>query len=342
MSPACASCGSQTNVAFRAQDLNQRITDAVFTYYRCPACSLIFLSPIPENLGDYYNSQYDVYDKPATTAELAARAEEERDRIDLVKRFVSGGRLLDIGPAYGAFAYLAKHSGFEVDALEMDEGCCQYLTHVVGVRAVHSMDPQATLASAGRYSAITLWHVVEHLSDPWGALATAAEHLEPGGILAIIAPSPDALHLRVFRQYWSRLEAPRHVALIPATLLVERLQATDLRCIYRTTVTRDSFLLGSTGIIYQSLGHCIGAVIPGLARKPVACASSVSAGDTPMPPPDLPAGGSSSGRGRLVSGAWWGVRMALLPLAGLLSRLSYIEGWGAAYTLVFQKPLGAA
>lgn len=198
-----------------------------FDYFRCQHCALIFLDPIPENLGDAYSQTY--YAIPNSMPALAREAASKRYQIDLVRRFVKGGRLLDIGPGHGAFALLAKEAGFAITTIELDATCCQFLRDVVGVDAIQSDTPAEILPTLEPQDAITLWHVIEHLPDPWTTLARAAERLAPGGILLVAAPNPAALQFALFRSRWVHLDAPRHVALLPVPLLVRRLVSAGLQ-----------------------------------------------------------------------------------------------------------------
>ncbi len=79
-----------------------------------------------------------------------------------------------------------------------------------------------------------MWQVVEHLADPWAVLAAAAGNLEPGGILVVATPNPDALSLRLLGARWPHLDAPRHLWLIPVAVLDEFLGARGLRRVMLT------------------------------------------------------------------------------------------------------------
>jgi len=229
----CPQCKKESQLIFHAKDYNRRISKEYFDYYRCQSCELIFLWPIPVNLDIYYPKQY--YSIPVSLEQLEARAEGERYKIKIVQSFVSMGRLLEIGPAYGSFTYLAKQAGFEVEAIEMDSECCQFLEDVVGVKAINSDDPSEALKTLEKYDVITLWHVIEHLSDPWSSLERISEKLLPGGILVIAAPNPDAFQFKVLGRFWPHVDAPRHLELIPLPLLMKKMQALGLNALWTTT-----------------------------------------------------------------------------------------------------------
>ena len=94
-----------------AQDLNQRVTEECFPYFRCAACGLVFLDPVPANPGRYYPEVY--YSIPVRMDDSAPGIAAERDKLRLVRELVPppGARLLEVGPAWGTFAYVAKQAG---------------------------------------------------------------------------------------------------------------------------------------------------------------------------------------------------------------------------------------
>lgn len=229
--PTCAQCGSEAVLFVSAPDYNLTKRDIVFNYYRCtnPECGDIFLSPIPDNLGDYYSSDYMIYANPKTIEELVQVFGYQEDvKLKQVQQYVPNGKMMEIGPGYGGFAYRAKRAGFEVEAIEMNADACRFMNDVVGIRAYHTDDPIAALRTSGQYDVIALWHVIEHVPDPWTMLDTLADHLAPGGIVVIAAPNPQAFQFRLFRSYWRPLEAPRHLNLIPAQVIQKRLAAKNI------------------------------------------------------------------------------------------------------------------
>jgi SAM-dependent methyltransferase len=223
----CINCNHASPLLFKAKDYNRRVSKEFFSYYCCPSCKLIFLNPVPQNLGEYYRTDY--YDVPDGISEHDARAKKfQQWKIDLVNRFLKKGKLLEIGPAYGLFSHLAKQSGFDVTAIEMDSRCCDYLRDIVGINVIHDMNTASALSSLPKFDAIVFWQVLEHLIDPMTVLDLAAEHLAPGGVLIFDTPNPNAFQFRVLGKYWTHIDAPRHVTLIPIELVVSRLKIAGL------------------------------------------------------------------------------------------------------------------
>jgi SAM-dependent methyltransferase len=235
---SCSCCRAPASCWFHARDYNRLVTTDEFAYYKCSVCGLLFLAEIPENLGQYYPKDY--YAIPRSLSRLNRLAEHQRYRIELVQEFVPSGQLLDIGPSFGVFAHLAKRSGFEVQTIEMDERCCRYLREVVGVDVIESDDPAAVLSQLEPPQVITLWHIVEHLPDPWLCLQRAADLLEPGGILVVATPNPQSRQFGILHSRWLHIDAPRHLQLIPADLLRERLNEFGLEIVMITSDNQDA------------------------------------------------------------------------------------------------------
>lgn len=217
---SCPQCGGETTALFRTTDLNRRIGTEVFRYRRCRGCGVIYLENVPADLHRYYPSDY--YSIARSLEELETWGRAERYKLDIVQRFRRSGRLIEVGPASGAFAYLAKQNGFDVTAIEMDERSARYLSGEPGLHVIHSADEARALETAPQADVIAMWHVIEHLLDPWTMLAVAAAKLKPGGVLVLAAPNPYAAQFRLFGARWVHVDAPRHVWLVPPKVLEER------------------------------------------------------------------------------------------------------------------------
>ncbi|MHB8845790.1 MAG: class I SAM-dependent methyltransferase [Nitrospirota bacterium] len=229
---ACPYCGKHASQLFSVRDRNKNISNAMFPYFQCGSCELIFLQPVPSNLGAYYPQDY--YPVPASLKELEAASENERFKLDLITPFARKGRLLEVGPAFGNFAFLAKRSGFDVEVIEMDSRCCEFLRTVAGITTVQSTDAAQAMHDKGPYDVIALWHVIEHLPNFQQTLDALAERVRKGGILVLAAPNPHALQFRVLGRYWTHVDAPRHVVLIPVELLVAHMRKLGFQAVAMT------------------------------------------------------------------------------------------------------------
>jgi Methyltransferase domain len=124
-----------------------------------------------------------------------------------------------------------------VTGIEMDARSCEHLRTAIGVEALQSDSPARALEALPPSRVIAMWHVLEHLPDPWETLDAAAANLEPGGVLAVAVPNPKSFQFRMTRARWPHVDAPRHLFLIPAGLLEERARGAGLELV--TLTARD-------------------------------------------------------------------------------------------------------
>jgi 2-polyprenyl-3-methyl-5-hydroxy-6-metoxy-1,4-benzoquinol methylase len=232
--PACPHCGSAVRPRLTARDRNRRLSAERFRYWECEACGLIFVSPVPEGIGRFYPADY--YTLPISRDELVrvSRPHEEY-KVDHIRSLAPTGRLIEVGPGIGGFAALAQDAGYAVEAIEMDARASEYLRSVVGVTVYETDDPAAALRREGPFDVVAMWHVIEHLPDPFDALRAIAEALCPGGVAVIAAPNPSALQFRLFGSRWTHLDAPRHLFLIPIATLLQAAEELGLEVVDVTT-----------------------------------------------------------------------------------------------------------
>jgi 2-polyprenyl-3-methyl-5-hydroxy-6-metoxy-1,4-benzoquinol methylase len=97
-----------------------------------------------------------------------------------------GLRLLDIGASYGWMLEVGAEFGLDSHGLEPSP--MGYESELQG--RITSATLQAYAAdSSDRFELITLWHVLEHLRDPFAALRDVRDLLQPGGRAIIAVPN---------------------------------------------------------------------------------------------------------------------------------------------------------
>ncbi|MFA5117958.1 MAG: class I SAM-dependent methyltransferase [Candidatus Omnitrophota bacterium] len=226
MQETCPRCKKDSRIAFKTKDVNRKATKEIFLYRFCPECALTFLSNVPDNLDDYYGDEYYCPPRLEKVREVAGK---EAYQLSMVTAFVKGGRLLEVGPGFGIFAYQAKMAGFEVEVIEKEKKCCEFLSNKIGVKAIQSDSPHTALDQIKNCDVIALWHVLEHLPAPWEFIDKAAQKLNSQGLLLIATPNPAAFQFRLQGALWPHVDAPRHLWLIPYELLVKHLYGLGLK-----------------------------------------------------------------------------------------------------------------
>jgi SAM-dependent methyltransferase len=257
----CRWCGAPLDAG--AQRLTGRI--------RCAACRVATTDPWPDDAalaaayGEWYRPQAGRFSGPGdwvlrrSRAQLAVRVDAQ----------APPGPVLDVGAGDGTLVAALRARGRDAVGLERDPG------DAPGVVAGEIADvgtPQA---------AVVLWHALEHLPDPAGALRDAAYRLAPGGLLVVAVPNAASLQARLFGDRWFGLDVPRHLFHFPAAALTARLRELGLR------VTGVSHLRGGQ-ILFGWLHGLVGALPghvdlydairrPGARRRPLTAPARAAA-----------------------------------------------------------------
>lgn len=160
-----------------------------YAYYRCPACDLIQMRPLPESLGpgdDYLGYDLERH-REFVRLFLVPRY---RKAIELIQRYGPGKQLLDIGCGTGEFLDEAAKAGFSVFGIEPSK------TAFLVARKEHSV-VRGELKDIGlepsSFDVVTLWSVLEHVLDPLSLLHKVRLVLKGGGLLALSLPSSRGL-----------------------------------------------------------------------------------------------------------------------------------------------------
>lgn len=234
LNPVCPYCSGRSRFFVSSPDRNRRTTAAVFTYFQCCNCKLVFMDPIPPDVTPFYRDGYQPI--PASLAELRGLAAQERYRMDPILRYKKTGRLLEIGPWIGLFSCNAKDAGFDVTAIEMNALCVEFLNKTVGIRAVESSGPAQAMAELNEsFDVIALWHSLEHLKEPWRLIRQASHQLTPGGLLVIAIPNIESYQYCVLKSAWKHLDAPRHLFFYPIESLTALCRKHGLSALEITT-----------------------------------------------------------------------------------------------------------
>lgn len=247
----CPYCSLKSYFFLNAKDDNHHLSEDVFEYYQCLKCKIIYLKNVPQDLSEHYPSNY--YGPTPKTAEdlLGAAKIVEQYKIDLVKKFLESGELLEVGPSMGGFALLAKDAGFNVRTIEMNRICADYLNNVAKIKTTHTHDETSALSNEPSVDALCLWHVLEHLKDPFRFLEIACQKIKSGGMAVLALPNPESLQFLFFRERWVHLDAPRHVSLIPRNVLKEFFQSRGFKILLNTTLDEGSLSWNKFGWDYS-------------------------------------------------------------------------------------------
>jgi 2-polyprenyl-3-methyl-5-hydroxy-6-metoxy-1,4-benzoquinol methylase len=119
---------------------------------------------------------------------------------------VRAGRVLDVGSGYGFFRVALGAAGYEHDGLEVSRFARHVAHEQYGLATYAGTLEEHWEAWEGRYDAVTLFDLVEHVVDPGRTLAQIAHVVRPGGVLAVKTPNLECPEAEVFGPHYHSLK----------------------------------------------------------------------------------------------------------------------------------------
>jgi 2-polyprenyl-3-methyl-5-hydroxy-6-metoxy-1,4-benzoquinol methylase len=192
----CLSCQTKTFTEVAHRDAK---SGEPLSIVMCTTCGLVQQSPIPSAgaLRQYYSHNYREEYKGTTVPRpkhIFRAAAAASDRLDFMGAVVIAQKrlhpgklsLIDIGAGGGEFVCLAARKGYNAVGIEPNLGYSDFARRHYGVD-IQTL--QLDQLGGCHADCVTLFHVLEHLSDPLLAMATLYQVVKPSGYLFIEVPN---------------------------------------------------------------------------------------------------------------------------------------------------------
>jgi 2-polyprenyl-3-methyl-5-hydroxy-6-metoxy-1,4-benzoquinol methylase len=192
LSKSCPLCTAQTS-----QVLTTELRRGKGIVYFCGSCTHGFLMPDKDlDAKSYYAENYrQEYSHNAEATATNAREifdiykKYQRDRLALiVPTLKPDTRLLEVGASSGQFLVNVKDKVAEVNAVELDRACCDFMQSELNISADHEFLRQSKFADE-TYDVVCSFQVMEHVENPVGFLKDLRLSVRPGGKLFIEVPN---------------------------------------------------------------------------------------------------------------------------------------------------------
>ena len=174
-----------------------------FRIVKCNECGFVYLSNPVQIAEESHN-----YEEYFYSAKLAEYSETSRDenirqawnineqRLRFIGRYVSDGKILDVGCGRGFFLHHAQQEGFVGHGVEISRQAAHYASEHFGL-TVHICNLDQEITIDEKFDVITLWHVLEHFQNPRAALENIRRLLNPGGRIFIEVPNLNSLKFKL-------------------------------------------------------------------------------------------------------------------------------------------------
>ena len=174
--------------------------DGPFCIYTCHVCGLKYVTPRlnDQELNNLYNApdrrwQINIKEYYEPTLEFRMKSIYP-DRIKLIEnKLKSKGKILDFGCNVGGFLKVAKDTGWDVYGIEVNKyAASQAIKRLSSPDKIHCGDLTDLNVPKNFFDVITLWDVIEHLTNPNEILQSCYHFLSDDGIIVIDCPNSDS------------------------------------------------------------------------------------------------------------------------------------------------------
>lgn len=209
MQKLCTICKNK-----KFEKISPRVRDSTdHGIIKCRKCKHTQIQPIPTTEEDR-----EFYDKDMQNKNINFYGSiKDHRRISLVDTsrrvfFVSKivpkkGRILEIGSGHGFFVEAMNKKKYEIIGIEISSEKRAMAKKITKAKIL-DLDLNNTTVDIGRFDAIVMFHVLEHIADPISFLKKIKTHLRPRGKIIIEVPNCDDFQLELNKSYrdfyWQR------------------------------------------------------------------------------------------------------------------------------------------
>lgn len=263
----CRICG--TNGAFPTYTVTEMMFGSrdQFDYFKCSSCGCLQIETYPENMTNYYPSDY--YSKADSislnsTSAITRFLQKQRCRYLLYGKGYKLNKILkhttQIPTVVNRCAPILKRTGItDFNASFLDVGCGSQAWWLeglweMGFSKLFGIDPfinsdifersirilkSDIMDVSDKFDVITFHHSFEHMQNPFAVLSKAKQLLQKSGTCVVRLPLVSSYAWDNYGVNWVELDAPRHFFLHTAnsfTMLAERCGFQVKNIVYDSTI----------------------------------------------------------------------------------------------------------
>ncbi|MGD1997007.1 MAG: class I SAM-dependent methyltransferase [Anaerolineae bacterium] len=171
------------------------------TIVQCHRCGLVYANPRRDD--SLILETYEAVEDSLYVEEREGRVLTFEHHLRPLERLTGppdGRALLDVGAYTGVFVEIAARHGWEAWGVEPSRWAAAR-ARKRGLRVIQGTSATADLPE-GAFDVVTMWDVIEHLTDPLEELRHAHRLLKPGGLLAVHTIDIGSPFARVMGSRW--------------------------------------------------------------------------------------------------------------------------------------------
>lgn len=216
--------------------IKKRTRNSLHKVVQCLGCGLQQLYPLPtieEDRAYYDINSHDRDTTPDFSIEDIYKKFkfQNQSRIDYLKKFGidKNWRILDYGCGYGFFIEMMKSEGFLLEGVEISKEKLEICKIRMGedfkhIKNINLLNEELSSDLENKYDMITMFHLLEHITQPVTLLKKIKRMIKKGGYLVIEVPNLENRMMEASDEFNDFFYIRDHVAYYTPTLLKELLK----------------------------------------------------------------------------------------------------------------------
>jgi 2-polyprenyl-3-methyl-5-hydroxy-6-metoxy-1,4-benzoquinol methylase len=232
------------------------VTGESFTIVKCSQCDFVFTNPRPdkENLANYYKSdQYishtDKSNNLLNTLYKTARVFTLKRKERLVRTLVEEKSIFDYGCGTGDFLKVCHKKSWKIYGFELDAQAASIAQQKTGIKIINEI---SQINEINNVSLITMWHVLEHISDLNDTIKQLVNVLKEDGKMLIAVPNINSYDADYYQDTWAAYDLPRHLYHFTQETMEKLMKKHDLKIVDILPMKLDSFYVSLLSEKYKT------------------------------------------------------------------------------------------
>ena len=241
----CPICDNNKFLKF-IKCIDHSVSKESFNLQKCESCNFVLTNPRPNNvdLNNYYKS--DKYISHTNKKDgffnklyQFIRKIAIRKKLSLIKKYKKNITILDIGCGTGEFLYACKKRKWDVIGIEPSGLASKKAKENYDLQIVESISSKKLKNK--NYNIITMWHVLEHVTEINETLLSIKKLLAEDGYLIIAVPNYKSYDASYYKEYWAAYDVPIHLWHFSEKTISTLLKKYNLSLIKKKGMIFDSF-----------------------------------------------------------------------------------------------------
>lgn len=253
----CPVCKSESFSPFLACK-DYTVSQENFKIVSCNYCNFKFTNPRPEDakLGDYYKSEDYISHSNTSKGIISKLYKSVRNytlgkKLKLISGYVSRGTILDYGCGTGMFLNVCQKAGWKSYGMEPDEGA-RKIASEMNLKTFSDKESIQRQIGEEKFDIITLWHVLEHVTDLEQTLSFFKAKLNKNGALIIAVPNYTSYDAKHYKEFWAAYDVPRHLYHFEIETIQKLLSPFGFKLVKTKPMNFDSFYVSMLSEKYKT------------------------------------------------------------------------------------------